>query len=133
VRLGAVARIELAPEDTRRVFRANGVDSVGVGIVRQSKANSLDVAKAVAAEVAEIRKTLPAGMEMDLTSDSTVFISQAVHEVYKTLGEAIVLVVLVIFLFLGSFRAAAIPAAVIPVCMIGVSPCWRRLVFRSTC
>jgi multidrug efflux pump len=120
VRLGDVARVELAPEDTRRVFRANGVDSVGVGIVRQSKANSLDVAKAVAAEVAEIRKTLPAGMEMELTSDSTVFISQAVHEVYKTLGEAIVLVVLVIFLFLGSFRAAAIPAAVIPVCMIGV-------------
>ncbi|HWA22518.1 MAG TPA: efflux RND transporter permease subunit [Caulobacterales bacterium] len=120
VRLGDVARVELAPEDTRRVFRANGVDAVGVGIVRQSKANSLDVAKAVAAEVAEIRKTLPAGMSIDLTSDNTVFISQAIHEVYKTLGEAIALVVLVIFLFLGSFRAAAIPAAVIPVCMIGV-------------
>ncbi len=120
VLLGDVARVELAPEDARRVFHSNGVDAVGVGIVRQSKANALDVAKTVKAEVETISKTLPPGMEIALNVDNTVFIEQAVHEVYKTLGEACLLVVLVIFLFLGSARAAAIPATVIPVCMIGI-------------
>lgn len=119
VRLGDVARIELAPEDTRRIFRGDGENAVGMGIVRQSKSNALEVGTRVKAEIAALQKTLPAGMEIRLSNDSTLFIERAIDEVWKTLAESILLVVLVIFLFLGAFRAAAIPAAVIPVCLIG--------------
>ncbi len=119
VRLGDVARLELAPEDTRRIFRGDGENAVGMGVVRQSKSNALEVGARVKAEIAVLQKALPAGTEIRLSNDSTVFIERAIDEVWKTLGESIVLVVVVIFLFLGAFRAAAIPAAVIPVCLIG--------------
>jgi multidrug efflux pump len=119
VRLGDVARIEVAPEDTRRIFRGNGVNQVGLGIVRQSKSNALDVGRQVKAEMEEIRKTLPEGTEIVVAFDSTVFIERAIGKVWETLTESIILVVLVIVLFLGSFRAALIPAAVIPVCLVG--------------
>lgn len=120
VRLGDVARVERAPEDVRRLFRGNGVNQVGLGIARQSKSNALEVGDAVKAEVEKIRPTLPEGTDIVVAFDSTVFIQQAIDEVWKTMGEAILLVVIVIFLFLGSLRAAFIPAAVIPVCLIGV-------------
>jgi multidrug efflux pump len=120
VRLGDVARVERAPEDLRRLFRGNGVNQIGLGIARQSKSNALEVGQAVKAEVEKIRPTLPAGTQIFVASDSTVFIQQAIDEVWKTMGEAILLVVVVIFLFLGSLRAAFIPSAVIPVCLVGV-------------
>lgn len=119
VRLGDVARIEIAPEETRRLFRGNGEDQVGLGIVRQSRSNALEVGRAVKAEVERIIPTLPEGVHLNLTFDSTLFIDRAITRVGHTLLEATLLVVLVIFLFLGSFRAAMIPAAVIPVCLIG--------------
>lgn len=119
VRLGDVADISFAPEETRRLFRADGETAVGLGIVRQSKSNALAVGDRVKAEIAEIEKTLPEGVVIRLSNDSTVFIKKAIEEVWHTLIEAVVLVVLVIFLFLGTLRAAAIPAAVIPVCIIG--------------
>jgi multidrug efflux pump len=119
VRLGDIARIEFAPIEDRRIFRGNGVDQVGIGIVRQSQSNALDVARAVKAEVERIRHTLPQGTELSLTYDATVFIDKAISRVVQTLFEATLLVVLVIYLFLGSWRAAFIPTAVIPVCMIG--------------
>ncbi|MBL8558508.1 MAG: efflux RND transporter permease subunit [Hyphomonadaceae bacterium] len=119
VRLGDVARIELAPEETRRLFRGNGVNQIGLGVVRQSKSNALDVAAAVRKEIATVRTNLPAGTEAVIAFDTTVFIEKAIQKVWQTLAEAVFLVVLVIILFLGSFRAAAIPAAVIPVCLIG--------------
>lgn len=119
VRLGDIARVEFAPVEDRRIFRGNGVDQVGLGIVRQSQSNALEVARAVKAEVERIRPTLPQGVNLNLTYDSTVFIDQAIARVVQTLVEATLLVVLVIFLFLGSWRAAFIPTAVIPVCLIG--------------
>jgi multidrug efflux pump len=119
VRLGDIARIEIAPEETRRLFRGNGVDQVGIGIVRQSRSNALDVAREVNAEMARIRAELPEGVEMALLFDSTVFIQRAIERVWQVLLECTLLVVAVIYLFLGSWRAAFIPAAVIPVCMIG--------------
>jgi multidrug efflux pump len=119
VRLGDVARVEIAPEETRRMFRGNGVNQIGLGIVRQSKSNALDVARTVRAAVAEIRPTLPDGTDIVVAFDTTVFIDKAIGKVWETLGEALLLVVAVIFLFLGTMRAAAIPAAVIPVCLIG--------------
>ena len=119
VRLGDVARVEIAPDETRRLFRGNGTDQVGLGIVRQSQSNALEVARDVKAEIARIEETLPEGVRFVLTNDSTLFIDRAIQRVAMTLIECTVLVVLVIFLFLGSWRAALVPTAVIPVCLIG--------------
>jgi multidrug efflux pump len=119
VRLGDVSRIEFAPQEERSMFRGNGRDEVGLGIVRQSQSNALDVARAAKAEVARIAASLPPGTELALASDSTMFIDRAIQRVVQTLIEATLLVILVIYLFLGSWRAAFIPTAVIPVCLIG--------------
>ncbi len=119
VRLGDVARVEMAPEDTRRVFRGNGVDQVGLGIVRQSNSNALSVGRTVKEEIERIRPSLPEGTTIALSYDATLFIDRAIERVGQVLLECTLLVVLVIFLFLGSWRAAFIPAAVIPVCLIG--------------
>ncbi|MBY0564438.1 MAG: efflux RND transporter permease subunit [Hyphomonadaceae bacterium] len=119
VRLGDVARIEMAPEESRRLFRGNGVEQVGIGIVRQSQSNALDVAQVVKDEIERIRPSLPEGTNLVLTFDSTLFIERAIERVGQSLLEATLLVVLVIYLFLGSWRAAFVPAAVIPVCLVG--------------
>jgi multidrug efflux pump len=119
VRLGDIARVEFAPVEERRIFRGNGLDQVGIGIVRQSQSNALEVGRAVKAEVERIRASLPEGTQINLTFDATVFIDRAISRVAQTLFEATALVVLVIYLFLGSWRAAFIPTAVIPVCLIG--------------
>ena len=118
IRLGDVARVELASAERRAYFRSNGEPNVGLGIVKTSTANSLDVAKAVREEAERIKPTLPAGSDIFVAFDSTVFISASVERVYQTLAEAIVLVLIVIWLFLGSLRAALIPALTVPVCLV---------------
>ncbi|HEY5849249.1 MAG TPA: efflux RND transporter permease subunit [Lysobacter sp.] len=118
VRLGDVAKIELASAERRAYYRSNGEPNIGLGIVKTSTANSLDVARAVRAEAEQVQKTLPPGTSIFVAFDTTVFIESAVERVYHTLAEAIVLVLLVIWLFLGSFRAALIPAVTVPVCLI---------------
>jgi multidrug efflux pump len=118
VRLGDVARVELGPEERRSYLRSNGVPNVGLGIVRTSTANALDVARAARAEAEIIQKTLPEGTDIFVAFDSTTFIEASIERVYWTLGEAMVLVFLVIWLFLGSLRAALIPAVTVPVCLI---------------
>jgi multidrug efflux pump len=117
-RLEDVARVEVGAEDDRRIFRGNGVNQIGLGIARQSNANALEVARAVRKEAAIIEKNLPKGVTMVIAFDTTVFIEKAIQGVWTTMAEAVVLVIIVIFLFLGSFRAALIPAATIPVCLI---------------
>ncbi|MFA6985456.1 MAG: efflux RND transporter permease subunit, partial [Arenimonas sp.] len=118
VRLGEVARVALDSAERRSYFRGNGKTMLGLGIVKTSTSNSLEVAQLVKEEIARINTGLPQGMQMGVTFDSTEYIDVAVHEVYKTLAEAIVLVLLVIWLFLGSARAALIPAVTVPVCVI---------------
>jgi multidrug efflux pump len=117
-RLEDVARVEVGAEDDRRLFRGNGVNQIGLGIARQSNANALEVARAVRKEAAVIEKSLPKGVTMVVAFDTTVFIEKAIAGVWTTMAEAVVLVIVVIFLFLGSLRAALIPAATIPVCLI---------------
>ncbi|AVP99400.1 multidrug transporter AcrB [Ahniella affigens] len=117
-RLGEVARVAVESSDRRAMFRGNGTPQIGLGIIKTSTANSLDVANLVKAEIERINDGLPEGMRIGVTFDSTVFIDDAVYQVYKTLIEATVLVVLVIFLFLGSLRAALVPAVTVPVCLI---------------
>ena len=118
LRLGDVARAELESSERRAYFRSNGTPNVGLGIVKTSTANSLDVAVAARAEAEQIQKTLPEGTRIFVAFDSTIFIEAAVERVWSTLFEAIALVLLVIWLFLGSVRAAIIPAVTVPVCLI---------------
>ncbi|MET0110471.1 MAG: efflux RND transporter permease subunit, partial [Candidatus Thiodiazotropha sp.] len=118
VRLGEVARVEKGAAETRTFFRGNGVPMVGIGIIKQSTANTLAVAEAAKAEMERVNTTLPEGMEIKQSFDSSVFIERAISEVYKTLFIAILLVVTVIFLFLGSVRAMIVPAVAVPVSLI---------------
>ncbi|MBT2748177.1 MULTISPECIES: efflux RND transporter permease subunit [unclassified Lysobacter] len=118
VRLGDVARIQLDSAERRAYYRSNGEQNIGLGIVKTSTANSLDVARAVRAAADQIRPSLPQGTDIFVAFDTTIFIESAVERVYHTLAEAIVLVLIVIWLFLGSFRAALIPAVTVPVCLI---------------
>ena len=118
VRLGDVAKVELASSERRAYFRSNGEPNIGLGIIKTSTANSLDVARAARAEAERIQKSLPKGTRIFVAYDTTVFIEAAVARVWDTLFEAIVLVLLVIWLFLGSARAALIPAVTVPVCLV---------------
>jgi multidrug efflux pump len=118
IRLGDVARVEKGTEEDRNLFRGNGVTQVGIGIVKQSTANTIDVARAAKLERDRINATLPKGMSLEDSFDSSVFVERAIHEVYITLTIAIFLVVLVIYFFLGSLRAMLIPAVAVPVSII---------------
>ena len=118
VRLGDVARVEREAAEERTFFRGNQVQMIGIGIIKQSTANTLTVTNGAKAEAARIAPTLPDGMEFRQSYDSSVFIEGAIGEVYKTLGIAIALVVLTIFVFLGSARATLIPALTVPVSVI---------------
>ncbi|MBV5258037.1 efflux RND transporter permease subunit [Synechococcus moorigangaii CMS01] len=120
VRLGEIADVELAAEQERALFRGNGQNMIGIGFIRQSRSNAVAVADAIRAEADRVSPQLPEGMQLLNASDDTVFIRESINEVWRTLAVAATLVVLVIYLFLGSFRAAVIPAAVVPVCLIGV-------------
>jgi multidrug efflux pump len=118
IRLGEIARAEVGPEDWRTEFRGNGEPQVGLGIVKQSTANTLEVARAAHAEVARIRPTLPEGTVLHDSFDSSVFIQAAIGEVYQTLVIAMLLVVGVIYAFLGTARAALVPALTVPISLV---------------
>ncbi len=119
VRLADVGYAELGAADDRNAVRVNGDPAVGVGVVKQSNANTLAVAKAVKAELPRLSAGLPAGMTLQIGFDSSVFIDESITSVFETLAEALILVVLVIFLFLRSGRATLIPFVTIPVSLIG--------------
>ncbi|MEL7029273.1 MAG: efflux RND transporter permease subunit, partial [Pseudomonadota bacterium] len=118
VRLGDVARVELGSEERRRFFRGNREPQIGLAIIGQSNANQVEVARAVKAEAARIRTTLPEGMFIYESFDSTIFVDAAVREVWVTLSLALGLVLFVVFVFLGRLRAAIVPATVVPICLI---------------
>jgi multidrug efflux pump len=119
IRLKDVGRAELGAEDERRVVRFMGEPAVGLGVVKQSTANTLDVARAVKDAVPDIARSLPDGMQVKVAFDTSVFVEESIRSVYATLGEALLLVVLVIFVFLRSLRATLIPSVAIPVSLIG--------------
>jgi multidrug efflux pump len=115
VRLGEVARVELAAEDLRSISRSNGQSGISFGIVPQSTANVLDVSKGALAEIERIVPTLPEDLVLEVNSDDTVFVRESINEVVHALVVALLLVLVVIYLFLGTFRATIIPALTIPV------------------
>ncbi|HEX2258011.1 MAG TPA: efflux RND transporter permease subunit, partial [Afifellaceae bacterium] len=119
VRLEDVGRAEIGARDERRVVRFNGENAIALGVVKQATANPLDVSAAVRAELPDITQALPDGMRVAVAYDKSVFIEESVDNVYRTIGEAVVLVVLIIFLFLRSFRATLVPLVTIPVSLVG--------------
>jgi len=118
VRLGEVARVSLEAEDDRSEFRGNGINMVGLGIIRQSDANTLEVVENVKREVERLSATLPASMFLVPSYDSSVFIADSIQEVYNTLFIAMAMVVIVIYLFLGNLRVTLIPAITVPVALM---------------
>ena len=119
VRLGDIGRAEVGAADDRNIVRVNGRAAVGLGVVKQSTANTLAVAQAVKAALPRIEAALPEGMQLRIGFDSSIFIEKSIDAVYTTMLEAMVLVVGVIFLFLRNWRATLIPFVTIPVSLIG--------------
>ena len=118
VRLAEVADVRLAAENERSLSRSNGVPGISVGVEQISKANTLEVAAAVRAELERLRPDLPPGTVLEVNLDRSVFIEESMREVVIALVIALLLVLLVIYLFLGNVRATLIPAVTIPVSII---------------
>ena len=119
VRLSDIAIIEKGVENDDLVVRANGQSAVGMQVLRQSQANTMDISNRVRAEIKLISETLPEGMEVIIGSDDALFISASIREVLIALGISLLLVVSVIILFLRSFKTALVPIVTIPVALIG--------------
>jgi multidrug efflux pump len=130
VRLKDIADIDLGAEDYDTDVRFSGQAATFMGIWVLPTANSLDVIKAVRAELPQIEKQLPAGMKMGVPYDATKYIQDALTEVLHTLIETLIIVVIVIFLFLGSVRSIVIPVVAIPISLIGAA--FLMLVFGFT-
>ncbi|MBV1922175.1 MAG: efflux RND transporter permease subunit [Pseudomonadales bacterium] len=121
VRLGDVAIVEKGTEESRNMFRGNGIPQVGIGIIKQSTANTIEVTRAAKVERARVNALLPSHMVLEQSYDSSVFVEDAIEQVYFTLFIAIGLVVFTIYLFLGSARAMLVPAVTVPVSIIATA------------
>ena len=119
VRLKDVGRAELGAEDYSSDLQYNGQDAIGLGVTQLSTANALDVDRRAIAELERLSKSFPPGMHYKLAFDTTDAVGESIRDVISTLGTAIVLVILVIFIFLGDWRSTIIPAVTIPVSLIG--------------
>jgi len=119
VRLKDLSRVELGPRDERSMLRFNGTSAVAVGIVRQSKANMVDVADSIRAALPKIEEALPPGVTLRTAFDQSVYVKRSISETIDTLFLAFVLVVIVIFLFLRNMRATLVPSLAIPVSIVG--------------
>jgi multidrug efflux pump len=119
VRLGEVADVRLAAENERSLSRSNGVPGISIGVEQISRANTLEVAAEVRAEMERIRPQLPPGTVLEVNLDRAVFIAESMREVVLALVISVLLVLAVIYLFLGNLRATLIPAVTIPVSILG--------------
>jgi multidrug efflux pump len=121
VRLGDIADVVLGAEDYEQDVRFNGESATFMGIWVLPTANSLDVISRVRAAIPGIAAQLPTGMKVGIPYDSTTYIQDAIHEVLRTLSETLLIVIVVIFLFLGSVRSVIIPVVAIPVSLVGAA------------
>ena len=119
VKVRDVARVQEAAAEERTAVRLNGRAAVAVGVIRQATANPLDLSKGVREAIPKLKADLPPGMQIDIANDNSIFIDRSVKNVYKTIVEAVILVALVIFVFLRTFRASLIPIVTIPVSLVG--------------
>jgi len=118
VKLKDIARVELGAEDERSVLRYKGVPAVAVGVVRQSKANLIEVAKGIQSALPGIKEALPPGVDLIPAFDQSVFVTRSIKEAQETLVIAAILVILIIFVFLRNFRATIIPGLAIPTSIV---------------
>jgi len=119
VRLGEIADVQLGAENYEQDVRFNGESATFMGVWVLPTANTLDVVKQVRDAMPQIQAQLPAGMQVGIPYDSTEYIKDAINEVLRTLTETLLIVIVVIFLFLGSFRSVLIPIVAIPVSLVG--------------
>ena len=119
IRLGEIAKVEVAPRNVRQVFRTNATNMIGMGILKQSNANTVEVLEAVKAVMTQVNKELPEGIKLVPSTDDSLYIRAAIKSVYITILITIMLVSLVILLFLGNFRAMLIPVVTIPISLTG--------------
>jgi multidrug efflux pump len=119
VRIQDVGSTAIGAVDERTVSRYKGKPSLNIGVIKQAVANPLDLSNAVRAEVEQMNASLPPGMKLIVSYDTSVFIDRSIGSVFETIVEAILLVVLVIFFFLRSLRATLIPLVTIPVALVG--------------
>ncbi|MDR3557185.1 MAG: efflux RND transporter permease subunit [Syntrophobacteraceae bacterium] len=119
VRLGDIADVVLGAEDYDTDVHYSGQVAVFIGVWPLPNANTLDVIKGVRAEMKSIERDLPTGLDARIAYDATDYISSSIHEVLHTLGDTLIIVMIVIFLFLGSFRSVLVPIVAIPVSLIG--------------
>jgi len=120
VLLGDVARVEMGAENYDTVSSFDGTPSVYIGIKATPAANPLEVIKEVRRIMPELESQLPSALKVSIAYDATLFIQASIDEVIKTLGEAVLIVIVVVFLFLGALRSVLIPVVTIPLSMIGV-------------
>ncbi len=118
-RLRDVGRVELGAQTYGQIFRLDGKPSAGIGIYQSPGANALEVEQAVKAKMTELAREFPQGLVYSVPFDTTIFVNASIHEVYKTLIEAAVLVLIVILVFLQDWRAMLVPATTVPVTIIG--------------
>ena len=119
VRLRDIGEARIGARDERTITRFMGNPAVALGVVKQSTANPLEVSAAVKKALPGIAEVMPEGMKIDVGYDSSIFIAKSIENVFHTIIEAVVLVVLVIFVFLRSFRATLVPIVTIPVSLVG--------------
>lgn len=129
IKVKDIARVELGAREERNAAWFNGKPSVTVGIVKQATANPLDVSAGIRETLPGIVEDLPDGMSLEPSYDTSIFIDRSIKAVYQTIIEATVLVVLIIFIFLRSFRATLIPLVTIPVSLIGAFALMNALGF----
>jgi len=123
VRLENIARIEFGPVSQKTLFKAQSIDGfnekvVGIGIYARSGASTVELSKRVKKRVEEVQKTLPDGLKLGVAFNRATYINTAIWEVYKTLFIAFILVILIIYLFLGNVKAVIVPAVALPVSLI---------------
>jgi multidrug efflux pump len=121
VRLNEVAEVRLASEDDRSISRSNGVIGTSMAVIPQSKANVLATSAAVEKRLAEVQRTLPKDLTAEINIDNGIFIAASLKNVLFALSETLILVLVVIFLFLGTLRATLIPAVTIPVSIVAAA------------
>ncbi|HEY0686069.1 MAG TPA: efflux RND transporter permease subunit [Steroidobacter sp.] len=121
VRLSDVARVELGAEEAAMVAKYNGQQSVYLGVWPLPGSNEIEVAQHLRDEMERIKPTLPADVEMRLVWDGTMFMRSALEEITKTLGETVLIVAIVVFLFMGSIRTALVPLVAMPVSLVGAA------------
>ena len=123
VRLSDVANVELGPVSEKTLFKAQSKNNlnqktVGIGIYAKSGASTVELSKEIQKKIIEVRKTLPEGLKLEVSFNRATYVNAAINEVYKTLAIAFILVVIIIYLFLGNIKAVIVPAVALPVSLI---------------